>query len=319
VSVSRRGALPTVAVTRGVPGEVCVDGAEVRTARTDPRLSRSELLEFVRGARVLVTMFHDVVDRELLDAAGPGLRGVCAYAVGTDNIDLAECEARGVRVLTLPDVVTEGTANLAWGLILSVSRRMVPADRYVRSGAWAREGATAMTAWLGRDLADRLLVIVGAGRIGKAVALRGRAFGMRVGYVARSRHEDFETGAIAGTRMELDAALAEGDVVSVHVPMSAETRGLLDERRLGLLKPTAILVNTARGGVMDEAALVRLLAAKRIWGAGLDVFAREPELAAGLSELENVVLSPHVGSAEERWRLEMTRRVSENAERVLRT
>ncbi len=307
---------PVVVVTREVPGRVEVPGAEVRLGPAG-QLSREELLGMVRGASVIISMFHDRVDAELLDAAGPGLKGVVNFAVGYDNIDVAECRRRGIAVANTPDAVTEGTANMAWALVLAVARRVLEADAYVRSGRFAAEGPLPITGFLGMHLTGQKLLIVGAGRIGKATALRALAFGMRVLYVARTRKVDYEIAPLAARRVELDEGLAEADVISVHTPLSPATRHQIDARRLGLLKPTAIIVNTARGPIIDEAALVEALKARRIWGAGLDVFEDEPRIHPGLKDLDNVVMTPHIGSAERHWREVMTQMVSENARAIL--
>jgi lactate dehydrogenase-like 2-hydroxyacid dehydrogenase len=316
---------PVVGITRCVPvrgrpvGEPpLIEGCRVVMGRAEPQMSRGELLEFVRGAgaSAVITMFHDRVDAEFLEAAassGVPLRGVCNFAVGYDNIDVDACRARGVWVSNTPDAVTEGTANLAWALLLAAGRRLVEADRFVRSGRWAREGNGFPAGWCGVHLTGQTLLIVGAGRIGRAVALRGTAFGMRVEYVARRRHLEFEQAPLAARRVDLDEALPRADAVSIHVPLTPQTRGLIDARRLGLMKPTAVLVNTARGPIIDEGALAEALASRRIWGAGLDVFEREPEVHPGLLTLDNVVLSPHIGSAEGYWREEMTRLACESA------
>jgi glyoxylate reductase len=307
---------PLVVVTREVPGAVDIPGAEVRLGPAG-FLARERLLEMVRGAAVIISMFHDRVDAALLDAAGPQLRGVVNFAVGYDNIDVAECRRRGIAVANTPDAVTEGTANMAWALILAVARRVLEGDAYVRSGRFAAEGPLPITAFLGMHLTGQNLLIVGAGRIGKATALRGLAFGMRILYTSRTRKVDYELAPLAARRVDLDEGLAMADVVSVHTPLTPQTRHLIDARRLALLKPTAIIVNTARGPVIDEAALVEALRARRIWGAGLDVFEDEPRTHPGLAELDNVVMTPHIGSAERRWREVMTEMVSENARAIL--
>lgn len=304
-------------ITRAVPGDVRVEGARVVVGPAELQ-PRDKILEMVRGASVVGSMFHDRVDAAFLDAAGPQLRGVCNYAVGVDNIDLAECARRGVKVSNTPDAVTEGTANLCWGLILSATRRLASADRFCRSGRFEKEGNGFPQGWMGVHLTGTTLLIVGAGRIGKAVALRGLAFGMRVEYVARSRHMDFEIAPIAAKRVELEDGLRRADVVSVHCPLTPATRGLIGAKELALMKPTGVLVNTARGPVVDEAALVAALKAGRIWGAGLDVFEEEPKIHPGLLELDNVALSPHIGSAEAYWREQMTRMVCDNAAAILR-
>lgn len=309
-----------VCITRGVPGEVRIAGAKVRVAPAMPQMTRAELLAFIRGATVVGTMFHDRVDSEFLDAAGGQIKGVCNYAVGVDNIDLAECARRGVQVANTPDAVTEGTANMAWGLILAVSRKIAEGDRFCRGEGgtrFEREGNGFPTGWLGMHLTGRTLLIVGAGRIGRAVAQRGLAFGMRVRYVARTRHMDFELAPLAAERVELDEGLRTADVVSIHTPLTPQTRHIINAARLGMMKPTAILVNTSRGPTVDEAALVEALREKKIWGAGLDVFEQEPKIHPGLVGLDNVVMTPHVGSAEGYWREQMTRLVCENAEAMV--
>ncbi|MGE3106965.1 MAG: 2-hydroxyacid dehydrogenase [Phycisphaerales bacterium] len=308
---------PVVVFTRGVPGTPNIPEAHVRMAPDDPRLTRDELTQYVRGASVIVSMFHDKVDADVLDAAGPGLKGVCNFAVGFDNIDLAECARRGITVCNTPDAVTEGTANMAWALILAAARRLIEGDRFVRSGRFEREGNPAITGFLGVHLTGQNLLIVGPGRIGKAIALRSLAFGMRVLYVSRSRHLEMELAPIAAERVELDDGLRRADVVSISTPLTPETRHLISRDRLRLMKPTSIIVNTARGPIIDEAALVDALREKRIWGAGLDVFEFEPRVSAGLMELDTCVMTPHIGSAERHFREIMTEMVSESARAIL--
>lgn len=321
---------PLVTVTRAVPGEVIVAGAEVRVALgrgeagDGGAMSRADLLRFVAGSSVVVSMFSDKVDGEFLDAAGAKeggggtLKGVCNYAVGHDNIDLAECARRAVVVTNTPHAVTEGTADLAWALILAVARRLVEADRFTRTPEYAARGPLGITEFLGMDLTGRTLLIVGAGRIGYATALRSIGWGMRVLYVARQRHIDFELAPLAARRVDLDEGLREADVVSIHTPLTAHTRHLIDARALGLMKPTAILINTARGPVIDEGALADALGERRIWGAGLDVFEHEPKVHPGLLGLDSCTLTPHIGSAEEKYRRLMTEMVSENARAILK-
>ncbi|MCC7388176.1 MAG: D-glycerate dehydrogenase [Phycisphaerales bacterium] len=307
---------PVVAVTRPIPGVLRIPGAEIRTAPEKP-MARAELLGFVAGADILVSMFSDRVDAELLDAAGAQLRGVCNFAVGHNNIDSGACRERGVRVTNTPDAVTEGTADLAWALLLATARRLVEGDRYARSGAWQRGGILGMADFMGVDLTGRTLLIVGAGRIGFAMAMRSIGWGMRVLYVARKKHWEFELAPLAARRVTLDEGLAEADVVSLHTPLSDETRHLIGREQLARMKPDAILINTSRGPVVDEGALAEALAAKRIWGAGLDVFEREPEIHPGLVGLDNVIMAPHIGSAERKYREMMTQMVADNAVAIL--
>lgn len=313
---SSNAGLPIVAVTRRTPGVIAVPGAEVRVLG-DGRAERGALLGFVEGASVVCSMFTDRIDAELLDAAGAGLKGVCNFAVGYDNFDLEACRERGVIVCNTPDAVTEGTANLAFLLLLGAARRIIEADRYARSDDYPANGVLGMHDFMGQDLVGKLLLIVGAGRIGYATALRARAFGMRIGYVARSRHLDFEMAPLGGERFELEDGLRRADAVSVHTPLTPATRHLFNRERIGLLKPTAIVVNTARGPVIDEAALAEALEAGRLWGVGLDVFEREPEVHPVLRGHPRAVLTPHIGSAEERWRAAMAAMVSENAAAML--
>ncbi len=307
---------PAVIVTRAVPGQVNIPGAEV-TILGDDRPSRQALLAAIRGAAAVVTMFSDRVDAEFLAAAGPELKGVCNFAVGFDNIDLAACKDRGVIVTNTPHAVTEGTADLAWTLILSVARRLIEADRFARSPEYAARGPLGITEFLGTDLTGRNLLIVGAGRIGYATALRSIGWGMRVMYTARSRHVDFELAPLAARRVTLDEGLREADVVSIHTPLTPQTRHLIDARALALMKPTAIIVNTARGPVIDEAALAMALKDRRIWGAGLDVFEDEPRVHPDLLGLTNITMTPHIGSAEDKYRRLMTELVCENAAAII--
>lgn len=279
--------------------------------------SRAELLGFVKGATALVTWVSEKVDEALLDAAGSQLRGVCNYAVGTDNIDRAACAKRGIVVTNTPNVVTEGTADLAWMLILAVARRLIPADRFARGSDYATMGPLGPTEFTGRDLTGRTLLIVGAGRIGQAVALRSIGWGMKVLYVAREKHWEFELAPLAAERVTLEEGMRRADVVSVHTPLTAETRHIINAKNLAMMKDTAILINTARGPVVDEQALVDCLKAKKIWGAGLDVFEKEPVVHPELVGMENVVLTPHIGSAALKYREMMTAMALENARAVV--
>lgn len=308
--------LPVVAVTAPLPGmhdgAFELPGADTRVLDRAAPPTRLDLLGFVKGATVIVCVFTDRIDDELLAAAGPNLRGVCAFAVGVDNIDLQACARRGVAVSNTPDAVTEGTANLSWGLLLACTRRILPADAFVRSGRFEHEGNGFPGGWMGVHISGQTMCIVGAGRIGLAVARRAVAFGMRVTYVARSTHAEFESPSIGARRVTLDDGLATADAVSIHTPLTPQTRGLIGARELALMKPTAVLVNTARGPIVDEAALADTLQRRAIWGAGLDVFEREPIVHPGLLTLDNVVLTPHIGSAEGFWRRRMTEMVRDN-------
>lgn len=308
---------PVIAVCRNMPGAISVPGAVIHQAAGEPSLSRDQLKDHVRGSTILVTWVSERIDKEILDAAGPSLRGVCNFAVGTDNIDLAACRERGITVTNTPHAVTEGTANLAWALILACARRLVEADRYARSDAYPANGPFGPSDFMGMDITGKTLCIVGAGRIGYATALRGLGFGVRTTYVARSQHIDFELAPLSAKRLSLDEGLATADVVSIHTPLTPETRGLIGARELSLLKPTAIFINTARGPIVNEEALAQTLAARKIWSAGLDVFEKEPVVHPLLRTLDNCVLAPHIGSAEFKYRALMAQMVCENAAAIL--
>ncbi len=302
-----------VYVTRLIPGRgvemIRAGGHEVVGNQEDRALGREELLRGVRGAEGLLTQLHDKVDGELMDAAGGTLRVISQFAVGYNNIDVDAATKRGIVVCNTPGVLTDATADLAWALLLGVARRVHEGEAMVRAGKWGGWGPNQL---LGGDLVGRTLLIVGAGRIGYAVAKRSRGWEMKVIYTARKAHEDFERD-LGAVRMELDEALPRADYVSLHVPLTAETKHLMDERRLRMMKRTAYLVNTARGPVVDEAALVRVLREGAIAGAGLDVYEREPELVEGLVGCGNAVLLPHLGSAT----VETRARMSELAARHL--
>ena len=313
----------TVACSRPLPGELTLEGFDPGrvTARFGPErgfATRAEALAFFRGADAVVTWVSDKVDGEFLDAIGTQLRIVANFAVGTDNIDIAACRDRGVVVSNTPNAVTDGTADAAVMLMLAAARHLARADRFVRSGDWAKTGILGPADFLGLPLTKKTLLIVGAGRIGYATAMRMIGWDMRVLYVARNPKPDFEGPPLHAQRVELDAGLAEADFISIHTPLTPETRGLIDARRLGLCKPTAVVVNTARGPVVDEAALAAALREKRIYAAGLDVFEDEPRVHPALVDMDNVVLTPHFGSANEKSRITMTAMCAANISAVLR-
>lgn len=258
-------------------------------------LSGDELAARLRGREGLLCLLTDRVDEELLSRC-PLLRGIAVAAAGYDNADVRAAAQRGIPVSNTPGVLTETTADLAWALILSVARRIPEADRFTRAGRFMRWGMTLM---LGGDVHGKTLGIVGAGRIGTAVAVRACGFGMRVLYCAPRPCPRLERGHGA-RRVELETLLAETDFVSLHVPLTPQTRRMIGGRELAMMKPSAYLVNTSRGAVVDEAALVRVLRQRRIAGAGLDVYEDEPRLAKGLAALENTVLLPHTWKREPR-------------------
>ncbi len=279
---------------------------------------RGELLERVAGADGLLCQFNEAVNAELFDAAGPNLKVVANYAVGFDNMDVPEATRRGIWLTNTPDAVTAPTADMAWALMLAVARRLHEGEREVRSGEFSTRRGYDPRHLIGGDFEGRTLLIVGAGRIGYATAMRSLGWGMRVLYVARSAHEEFERPPLGAQRVELETGLREADYVSLHTPLTRETRHLIGRRELGLMKPTAYLINTSRGAVVDERALVEALASGKIAGAGLDVYEDEPRLAPGLGELGNTCLMPHVGSASRSARPEMARMAQRNVIAVLK-
>jgi len=249
--------------------------------------------EAVRSEGILVNI-ADRVDATLLDAAAPRLRIVSQMAVGYDNIDVAVATRHGVLVTNTPGVLTEATADMAFALLLAQARRLPEGARAIRDGAW---GDWQPWFLLGRDLTGKTLGVVGLGAIGTAVARRARGFGMRVVYYSRQRKPEAEAELSVEWR-ELPALLAEADYVSLHVALSGETRGMIGAPELSRMKPDAVLINTARGGVVDQAALLRALRDGMIGGAGLDVFESEPLTPDDpLLSLDNVVVAPHLGSA----------------------
>ncbi len=270
---------------------------------------RPALLEAARHAEVLVTSYIDRVDEPLL-AGLPRLRHLASYGVGVDHLDLEACRRRGLLVTNTPGVVTEATAEHAIALMLAASRRVVEGDRLIRRGGWTAVDPALL---LGGGLDGKLLGLIGFGRIGQAVARRAAGLGLRLAYTS-PREVPFP----GARRMPLEALLAEADLVSLHLPRTPATEGLLSRERLALLKPGAILVNTARGAVVDDAALAEALRSGRLAAAGLDVYRDEPNVPPAYLELENVVLTPHLGSGTRETRSAMALMVVEEIERVAR-
>ena len=272
-------------------------------------ISREELLQRVKGVDALVCLLTDTIDTVLLDAAGPQLKIVANVAVGYNNIDVPACRARGVVVTNTPDVLTNACADFTWGLILAITRRLGEGERQLRAGAW---GGWALDHMLGMELRGKQLGLVGLGRIGRAVAEKAPAFGMTVEYT-----EPAPANLPGATHMPLDRLLATSDVVSMHVPMTPETRHLIDRKALARMKRNAYLINTSRGPVVDEAALAWALKERLIAGAALDVYEREPEVNPALMSLENVLLIPHLASATTETRTAMADLAASNAIAVL--
>lgn len=303
---------PVVFVTRPLPapGTSVLEAAgfEVRGSTEDRPLVVDELRAGVAGADALLCMLSDRIDVALLDAA-PNLRVVANFAVGYDNIDVTAARDRGIEVTTTPGVLTDASADLTWALLLAAARNIGPGDRLVRSGAWAGWSPTQL---LGQPLRGRRLGIFGMGAIGRAVARRARGFDMEIVYHNR-RHVPAEVEAELGaTYVSIDELLRTSDFVSLNAPLNDESRHVLDRAAFDRMKPTAVLVNTGRGALIDEAVLVDVLREGRIAGAGLDVYEFEPRVTEGLMALDNVVLAPHLGSADVEARAAMVELCSRN-------
>jgi glyoxylate reductase len=304
--------MPAVLVTRGVPEPVrehLAGRCRLEVWEGEGVMPRGELLERVAGKAGMMAMLTDRVDDELLERAGPGLRVVANFAVGFDNLDLEACTARGVLATNTPDVVTEATADLAWALLLAAARRVAEGDRFLRG----------QTPWIwgpeffhGFEVHGKTLGVIGLGRIGQAVTRRAAGFGMPVLYTARRRLDPEREAALGVAWRELDQLLAEADFVSIHTGLSPATHHLLGAERLARMKPTAVVVNTARGPIVDEAALAEALRAGRLGAAGLDVFEREPEVHPALLELDNVTIVPHLGTATRETRVAMGMMAADN-------
>lgn len=300
----------SVVVTRRLPEAVETRMSELFDAslrEDDTPMTQAELLTAMQVADVLVPTLSDQIDAGLMGRAGDRLKLIANYGAGVDHIDVATARQRGILVSNTPGAVTEDTADMTLALILSVTRRIPEGLSLMQSGAWEGWSPTAL---MGGRIAGRRLGILGMGRIGQAVARRAKAFGMQVHYHNRKRvHRGIEEGLEATYWESLDQMLARMDVVSVNCPHTPSTYHLLNARRLRLMKPSAVIVNTSRGEVIDENALTRMLRAGELAGAGLDVFEHGNKINPRLRELNNVVLLPHMGSATEEGRVEMGEKV----------
>jgi glyoxylate reductase len=312
------GPMPAILCTLPLPdpfAERVAAAAELSVLGRIP--ARAELCAALREmpVDVLCPQLADVIDAAVLDAGLPRLRGVCVYAVGYNNVDVVAATRRGIAVGHTPGVLTDATADLTMALLLAAARRVVEGDVALRAGEFRGWEPGYM---LGLELRDALLGVVGFGRIGQAVARRARGFGMRLGaYGHRGVAVPDDLAGSVRIFDDLDALLAQSDVVSLHTPLTDRTRHLIDEDALRRMRPTAILINAARGPVVDEAALVRALREGWIAGCGLDVYEDEPRLAPGLVECRNAVLSPHLGSATVATRAAMAELTAANALAVL--
>ena len=287
---------------------------EVAANPLDEGLSKAMLAERAAEADGLLCLLTDTIDAEVFEAC-PHLKVVSNMAVGYNNIDVPEATRRGVLVTNTPGVLTEATADFTWALLLAAARRLGEGERLIREGNWHGWGPLQL---LGGEVNGKTLGLIGMGRIGQAVARRAGGFNMNILYYSRSALDEKLAGELKARRVELDELLASSDFVSLHAPYTNQTHHLIDAGRLNRMKPTAYLVNTSRGPLVDEAALVAALQKGQIAGAGLDVYEKEPELYPGLTELDNVVLAPHLGSATHQTRGEMSRLAATNLVMALR-
>jgi glyoxylate reductase len=318
--------MPAILVTRRLPSSVLAKLEAIATVDVhsgDRGLAPEELRDRAAHADALVSVLTDMVDRRVIDAA-PHLKIVANVAVGYNNIDVAYARSRGLVVTNTPDVLTDSVAHFTWGMILAITRRMSEGERLIRRGEWK---GWALDFMLGAELTGKQLGIVGLGRIGRAVAARAAAFGMRVAYTVRADSvlpptDSSESGGDAERREDwqkfsLDRLLNTSDVVSLHVPITAATHHLIDKRAFSRMKRSAYLVNTSRGPVVDEAALAWALQHHLIAGAALDVYENEPAIHPDLLRLENVLLLPHLGTATTDTRTAMANLAAENVVAVL--
>ena len=301
---------PVVVVTRKLPDAIETRMMELFDARLnldDTPMDQGRLVEAVREADVLTPTITDRIDAEIIAAAGPNLKLIANFGTGVDHIDLVAAHRKGIVVTNTPDVLTDDTADMTMALILTAARRLGEGERLLRAGDWSGWSPTWM---LGRRINGKRLGIVGMGRIGQALAARARGFGLSIHYHNRHRlHDDIESELEATYWESLDQMLARMDVISVNCPHTPATYHLLSARRLKLVQPHAIIINTARGEVIDENALTRMLISGEIAGAALDVFEYAPAVNPKLLGLENVVLVPHMGSATLEGRIAMGEKV----------
>jgi len=259
----------------------------------DRVLNRQELLEKVKGRDAVLCLLTDIIDAEVFDAAGSKCKIFANYAVGYNNIDVEEATKRGIVITNTPGALTDATADLAWALLFAVARRVVESDKFMRAGKFKGWGPMM---FLGMDITGKNLGVIGAGRIGRNFAKKAKGFDMKILYNDVKRNLEFEKD-INATFVDKETLIKEADFISLHVPLLPETKHLIGEKELKMMKKTAILINTSRGPVVDEKALVKALREKEIWGAGLDVYENEPDFERGLAELDNVVMLPHIASA----------------------
>jgi glyoxylate reductase len=297
-------------VTRNIPEPGLAVLRKEHTVEVNPEnrvLGKEEIIQGIKGKDGLLCLLTDQIDGEVINAE-PNLKMIASYAVGYDNIDIAAATKRGIPVSNTPGVLTETTAELAWALLFSVARRIVEGDTFTREGRFKGWAPLLM---LGQDVSRKTLGVIGTGRIGTAFALKSKGFHMNVLYTDEQDNEQLEQ-QLGARKVPLSVLLEESDFISIHVPLTKKTFHLIDETELRLMKKTAILLNTARGPIINERALVKALKEQWIFGAGLDVYENEPELSEGLKRLPNVVLQPHIGSGTIETRTKMALMAAEN-------
>ncbi|RLF38066.1 MAG: D-glycerate dehydrogenase [Thermoplasmata archaeon] len=300
-----------VFVTRKIPEEglkILEKGCdEVQVFPHDRIPKKKEIIEGIKGKDGLLCLLTDPIDKEVI-SSGDRLKAISIYAAGYDNVDVKEATKRGIIVSNTPDVLTDATAELAWALLFAVARRVVEGDRFTRSGKFRGWSPLLM---LGKRISGSTLGIIGAGRIGTAFALKSKGLNMKVLYYNRSKNEVLEK-ELGARKVSLEDLLKQSDFISIHLPLTPETYHLIGEKELSMVKKGAVIINTARGAIIDERALVKALKEKRIFGAGLDVYENEPEVNEELKKLDNVVLLPHIGSATFETRVKMAILAAEN-------
>jgi lactate dehydrogenase-like 2-hydroxyacid dehydrogenase len=306
----------SVYVTREIPQENIEElrkHFEVEVNPEDRALTKAELKVKAKGRDAIISLITDTIDGEVLDAVGPQCKVVANYAVGFNNFDVAAATKRGVILTNTPGVLDDATATHTMALLLATARRLVESDRFLRAGKW--DGWKPML-FIGMDVDGKTLGIAGMGRIGFNVARKAKGFDMKIIYSDVQRHQRAEK-ELGSTYVDKETLLKQSDFVTLHVPLMPETRHYISEKELKLMKKTAVLINACRGPVVDEKALLKALQAKQIWGAGLDVFENEPEVVPGLTELDNVIVVPHIASATFQTRIAMGQIAVNNVIKVL--
>ncbi len=287
-------------------------GLDIEIFPYDRIPKKEEIIAGIKDADALISLLADRIDKEIIDSA-PKLKVIGNYAVGYNNIDVKYAKKKGIIVTNTPGVLTDATADLTFALILAAARRVVEGDKFMRQGKFKGWAPMLM---LGKDVWGATIGIIGAGRIGQAVAKRAKGFNMRILYYSHKRKE--EMNGLRAKFVSLEELLRESDIITLHVPLTPETRHLIDYKEFELMKEGAILINTARGEVVNEEAMLKALKSGKLFAAGLDVFYNEPKVNPELFKLDNVVLTPHIGSATERTRRKMAEMVCSDVVRVLR-